>query len=197
MLLQQIEGAIRGGIDLVQIRERDLDARPLAELVREALRLADGTRTRLVVNDRIDVALATGADGVHLREASPSATVVKAQWPSLMVGRSVHSCDAMRRDSGVDYWIAGTVFPTTSKSSADSLGVDGLKTIVEAAAGIPVLAIGGITETTLPLVARAGASGAAAIGAFIPDTASVDVVESVEETVKTLRFAFDTASSVP
>ena len=197
LLAQQLEGAIRGGIDIVQIRERDLDARPLVQLVRDALRLADGTATRVIVNERIDVALAADAHGVHLREASMSARLVKDHWPSLMVGRSAHSRDAMRRETGVDYWIAGTVYPTASKPSAECLGVDGLREIVGASGAIPVIAIGGITATTLPHVARAGAAGVAAIGAFLPAEGLGGVVESVEKTVRTLRFAFDSASTVP
>ena len=196
LLVRQIEGAIRGGIDIVQIREHDLDARALARLVREALRLAAGSATRVIVNDRIDVAAATGAHGVHLREMSVSTRPVRDRWPALTIGRSVHSRDVMRREAGVDYWIAGTVFPTIAKPSADHLGLEGLKGVVDEAAGIPVLAIGGITETTLPLILRSGAKGAAAIGAFIPSAAVSDLVAAVEKTVTELRFAFDSASSV-
>jgi thiamine-phosphate diphosphorylase len=196
LLVLQIEGAIRGGIDIVQIREHDLDARALARLVREALRLAAGTTTRVIVNDRIDVALAAEAHGVHLREVSVSTRLVRDRWPSLTIGRSVHSRDVMRREMGVDYWIAGTVFSTVAKPSADHLGLEGLKGVVDEAAGVPVLAIGGITETTLPLILRAGAGGAAAIGALMPPAAVSDLVAAVEKRVTALRFAFDSGSSV-
>jgi thiamine-phosphate diphosphorylase len=197
LLVAQIEGAIRGGIDLVQIREHDLDTRLLSRLVRHALHLAEGTSARVIVNDRVDVAVATGAHGVHLRELSFSGRLIKQRWPSLMIGRSVHSRDAMSRDAGVEYWIAGTVFPTESKPSGESMGAEGLGRLVQAAGSTPVLAIGGITEATLPLIVASGATGVAAIGAFLPPAGAGDLVAAVEKRVETLRFAFDTASAVP
>ena len=103
----------------------------------------------------------------------------------------------MGDDNGVDYWIAGTMFPTASKPGVACLGVEGLERLVNAAAGVPVLAIGGVTAATLGDVVRAGASGVAAIGAFMPPAGASDVAEAVEDKVRTLRFAFDSASTVP
>jgi thiamine-phosphate pyrophosphorylase len=197
LLVAQIEGAVRGGIDLVQIREHDLDTRSLARLAGQALHLAAGTSARVIVNDRVDVAVATGAHGVHLRELGFSSALIRPRWPSLKIGRSVHSCDALSGDAGVDYWIAGTVFPTASKASAEYLGVEGLGRIVRTAGGTPVLAIGGITAATLPRIVGSGVTGVAAIGAFMPPVGAADLVASVAKTVETLRFAFDTASSAP
>lgn len=196
LLLQQIEGAIRGGVDFVQIREHDVDAGALAEIVRRVRRLAAGTATRVMVNDRIDVAVAAGAHGVHLREASVNGDTVKRAWPALTVGRSVHSRDAVMRAHGIDYWIAGPIFPTPSKPLAHGIGADGLNEIVHAASGTPVFAIGGITASELSAIVRGGAQGMAAIGAFLPEPGAVNVAENVEKRVKTLRFAFDTASAV-
>jgi thiamine-phosphate pyrophosphorylase len=197
LVLAQIEGAIAGGIDLVQIREHDLEARALARLTREAVRLASPAAARIVVNDRADVAVAAGADGVHLREAGAAPLDVKRAWPTLLVGRSVHSAESVTSARGVDYWIAGTVFPTSAKPHADPLGVDGLARVVSAAAGTPVVAIGGVAEKHLAAIARTGASGVAAIGAFIPPRDSPDVSAAVEKAVRILRIAFDTASTVP
>lgn len=197
LLLAQLEGAIRGGIDLVQIRERDLDARLLAQLVRSALGLAQGTATRIIVNDRVDVAVAAGAHGVHLRELSVDARGIRDRWPALMIGRSVHSRDAMRQNSHVDYWIVGTVFPTASKPGANSLTVEGLKELVDIAGAVPVLAIGGITETTLLAIAQTGVSGVAAIDTFLPPVDAADIATAVEKRVRSMRFAFDSASTSP
>ena len=180
----------------MQIREPDLDAAALAEIVRRVLAIAAATDTRVVVNDRIDVAVAAGAAGVHLRESSIAAATVRAAWPSLTIGRSVHSRDDVTTDGAVDYWIAGTVFETSAKPSAQQLGADGLAQVVRAAGGRPVLAIGGVTAERLPVVVRSGAAGVAAIGAFLPDRTATDVAQSVEKTVETLRFRFDTASTV-
>jgi len=117
------------------------------------------------VNDRIDVALACGADGVHLRADSVSVAAARTLAPFL-VGRSVHTVAEAIAASGADYLIAGTVFPSVSKPSAAVLGVQGLKAIVDATT-VPVLAIGGMTAERVPDVLRTGAAGIAAVGLFI------------------------------
>ena len=89
----QIEGAVAGGVDLVQIRERDLDGGRSAGLVRDAVRMAAGSATRIVVNDRVDVAVACGAHGVHLRENGVPAAGARRAGARLLIGRSVHSLD--------------------------------------------------------------------------------------------------------
>ena len=122
----------------------------------------------MVVNDRVDVALACGADGVHLRHDSVRADAVRTIAPAgFLVGRSVHSLAEAEGAGPVDYLIAGTVFPTPSKPAASPiLGLDGLADVVQAVA-VPVLAIGGITRERLDEVAAIGAAGAAGIGLFI------------------------------
>jgi thiamine-phosphate diphosphorylase len=196
-LLAQLEGAVAGGVDLVQIRELDLEAGELAALVRDALRIAEGSSTRVIVNDRLDVAVSTGAHGVHLRERSFAAEPIRRRWPQLIMGRSVHSTATATHAGPVDYLIAGTVFASESKPAASAtIGVEGLERIVGAAAGVAVLAIGGVTIERVGLLRRAGAHGLAAIGAFIPDGLTAGVAASVAHTAKTLRFAFDTDSTV-
>jgi thiamine-phosphate diphosphorylase len=196
LLLSQIDGAARGGIDYVQIRERDLDGRALAHLVREALHCVEGTATRVLVNDRIDVAVATGAHGVHLRESSVAGSVVRRVWPAITLGRSVHAVEGAARATDADYLIAGTAFATDSKPGTAHLGIEGLTDIVRAAGGTPVLAIGGVTIARAAAIVKTGAAGLAAIGAFLPDP-SLDVAQEAEKTVKNVRFAFDSASTVP
>ncbi len=167
-LLAQVRHAADAGIDLVQIRERDLDAGALALLVREAVAATRRTPTRIIVNDRLDVALACAADGVHLRgDSMPIAAVRRVAPPKFLIGRSVHTVEDLPLASGADYLIAGTVFPSQSKAEAGSvLGVDGLAAIVRAS-DAPVLAIGGIDADRIPGVAEAGASGIAGIGLFV------------------------------
>jgi thiamine-phosphate pyrophosphorylase len=198
LLLQQIEGAIAGGIDLVQIREPDLDARVLASLVRDVVAIARGSSTAVVVNDRVDIACAAQAAGVHLRESSLPAADARALLPGGLVGRSVHSAAATVAAGPVDYLIAGTVFATESKGTSSRLiGVRGLAEIVKLAGSVPVFAIGGITATRLDEVVRAGATGVAAIGAFIPAAGEDRLQTAVQKCVSKLRFAFDSASAVP
>jgi len=180
-VVEQGEEAVHAGIDIIQVRERDLDGGPLASLVHELVRLTRGTSTRVVVNDRLDVAVACGADGVHLRADSiPPASARSMAPPGFLISRSVHNADeAIAVAPGVDYLVAGTVFPTPSKAGlTEWLGVEGLGRIC-AAVSVPVLAIGGITPGLLRAVATSGASGVAAIGLFA--RASRPLVEVVRD----------------
>jgi thiamine-phosphate diphosphorylase len=166
-VLDQCREAVDAGIDMIQVRERGLDDGPLASIVTELVRLTRGTSTRVVVNDRLDVALACRADGVHLRGDSIPPEAARSIAPEgFLIGRSVHQEHEARAIVGVDYLIAGTVFPTSSKPGlTEWLGVDGLARICRSVS-VPVLAIGGVTADRLPDVAAAGAAGIAAIGLF-------------------------------
>jgi thiamine-phosphate pyrophosphorylase len=167
-LIDQAKWAIKSNVDLIQVRERDLEAADLARLVSDLVGVSRGSGTRVVVNDRVDVALACGADGVHLRHDSVRAQAVRTIAPDgFLVGRSVHGPAEAEGAGPVDYLIAGTVFPTPSKpAETGTLGLDGLAEVVRAVA-IPVLAIGGITRDRLDEVATTGAAGVAGIGLFI------------------------------
>ena len=172
-LLRQIEYAIEAGIDVVQIRERDLDARELSRLVRDAVAGAAGTPTRIVVNDRADVAIACGAAGVHLRSDSMPASVVRSIAPEgFLIGRSVHSiAEAREACAAADYLLAGTVWATPSKppGAVPLLGTDGLAAVA-AAVDVPVVAIGGVSVARVRELREAGAAGLAGIGLFLDAT---------------------------
>lgn len=185
--IEQAAEAVDAGVDLIQIRERDLDTSSLASLVLRVIEVTRGSPTRVVVNDRVDVALACGAHGVHLRADSFSASRVRTIVPpGFAIGRSVHGRDealAVARD--VDYFIAGTIFPTASKPGrVDLLGPDGLASIASAV-GLPVLAIGGMTLERAADVAAAGAAGIAAVGLF------ADVDRPIKDVVRALRARFN------
>ena len=167
-LVEQARRAAAAGIDLIQVRERDLDSAALAALVAEVVAVTRGSPTRVVVNDRIDVALAAGAAGVHLRGDSVPVAVARKLLPApRLVGRSVHRAAETSAAAGADYLIAGTVFSSPSKSGpVELIGIDGLRAIVRATT-VPVLAIGGITPDRIAAVLEAGAAGIAAIGLFI------------------------------
>lgn len=167
-LLRRVAAAARGGVHLIQLRERDLDGGPLFALVRRCLEAVRGTPARVIVNDRLDVALAAGAHGVHLRADSvPVGRARVMTPPGFLVGQSVHSMAAARRavEEGADYLILGNVFPTGSKPGRPGAGVE-LLAAVAGAVPRPVLAIGGITVETVRGLARTGAAGFAAIGLF-------------------------------
>ncbi|MGB6200444.1 MAG: thiamine phosphate synthase [Candidatus Acidiferrales bacterium] len=172
LLSAVIERAIAAGVDWTQVREKDLDARPLENLVRTAVKINAG-RARIFVNDRLDIALASDTDGVHLGENSLPAAGVAA-WragagrPNFTIGVSCHSPEAVRaaEDAGADYIFFGPIFATPSKASfGPAQGVERLRAACRGAR-IPVLAIGGITESNAVECLAAGAAGIAAIRMF-------------------------------
>jgi thiamine-phosphate diphosphorylase len=161
--------AARAGVHLIQVRERDLDGAALTTLVRRCVEAVRGTRARVLVNDRVDVALAAGAHGVHLRADSMPASRVRALCPpGFVVGRSVHTRDeavAVAAGGGLDYLLFGTVFATASKPGRPPAGLRALSDVA-LAVSLPVLAVGGITPDKVHEVVGAGAAGFAAIGMF-------------------------------
>ncbi len=148
-LIEASRQAAAAGVDMIQIREPDLDDRQLAGLTAEIVAATAGTPCRVVVNARTDIALLEGAHGVHLRGTSPSAARVRTIVPpGFLVGRSVHSVDEaeeVERAGGCDYLIFGTVFPSVTKGIDHAVaGVDMLAAVC-ARVRLPVLAIGGVT----------------------------------------------------
>jgi thiamine-phosphate pyrophosphorylase len=179
-LAENVARAVAAGIDWIQIREKDLSARELLELARAAVKVAASSQnaTRIILNDRLDVALAAGAGGVHLGEASMPVAAVNA-WRrdaairdsslrGFLIGASCHSMEAVRAAEvdGADYVIFGPVFSTPSKEKFGA--PQGIKLLAEASktVRIPVLAIGGITEANAQECFSAGAAGVAAIRMF-------------------------------
>jgi thiamine-phosphate pyrophosphorylase len=172
-LLETIRSAAAAGVDWIQIREKDLEARPLAALVRLAMDGIRGTSSKILVNDRLDVAIATGAAGVHLGEMSlPVETV--AEWrrsagrTEFQIGVSCHSIEAAHaaERGGADYIFFGPVFSTPSKAAfGPPQGIERLREVC-AAVQIPVLAIGGVNLENAASCMEAGAAGIAAIRLF-------------------------------
>ena len=159
-----LRGLGEAGIDAVQIREKDLDDRALFGLTRLA-RAGLPPRTRLLVNGRLDVALAAGADGVHLPADGVPVAALRARFgPDVLIGRSTHRVEEIERarDEGADYVTFGPVYGTPGKGSPVGLA----ELSRAAAAGLPVYALGGVTLERLGEVAAAGASGIAAIRMF-------------------------------
>ena len=190
--LEEVVGAaVDGGVGLVQLREKDL---PAAQLYALAERLRDITTDRALffVNDRFDVALAAGADGVHLPENGlPVAAARTVANSRLLIGRSVHTVEgAVQAESdGADLLIAGTVFATTSHAEALPRGPGFLKHLGDRV-GIPFLAIGGVTAENIESVISHGASGAAVVTAI---TESEDPERASRHLVDAMRLAWDSA----
>jgi len=166
--LPVIEQAIAASVDLIQIREKDMATRPLVALVEAGVTRARGTTTRILVNDRLDVALAAKADGVHLPAKGLPVAEVRRRYPELLLGASCHNLDELRgaEEGGADFALFGPVFqPLSKESAATPLGVENLAEAARAVR-IPVLALGGVTLENAADCLRAGASGLAAITLF-------------------------------
>ena len=182
------------GVDLLQIREPDLSAGELIGLIRDVRSRLSGA-SRIVVNERVDVALAAEADGVHLKSDSMATVLVRRQVPAgFLVGRSVHTVDEARTAAaeGADYVVFGTVFPSGSKPRGHrTAGLEALAAVT-AAVEIPVLAIGGISLNTVAAAAEAGAAGVAAIGLFFDAAGPMDDLRGrISQTLTGLRHVFD------
>ena len=165
-VLRQVRQAAARGIQLVQIRERDLEGRALYELSRDAVVAVKGSTTRVIVNDRLDVALAASAHGVQLRGCSFSAGRARTMVPpGFLIGQSVHTIDEAASAGGADFLIYGTVFETGSKPGVAPAGLQRLSEVVKATT-VPVLAVGGVSPGHVSQVLGAGAAGFAAISMF-------------------------------
>jgi thiamine-phosphate pyrophosphorylase len=194
-VIDRVAVAAAAGVHLIQIRERALDGAELVRLVEACVRAVRATPARILVNDRLDVALAARAHGVHLRGQSMPASRVRAIAPAgFLVGRSVHSAEeaaAVARQSGVDYLLFGTVFPSRSKPGRDAAGLAALAATA-AAAAIPVLAVGGVTLANVGQLNAAGAAGFAAIGLFVQPP-----LDRLQVVVTQAALAFETPVGVP
>ena len=195
-ILETIRKAIAAGVDWVQIREKDMAAAELLGLVQEALSGGGGGRLqgaqkKIMVNDRLDVAIAASASGVHLgRESAPVREVVQWCRPGnapreFMVGVSCHSVTEARdaESAGASYVIFGPIFDTPSKRAfGEPVGIAQLA-LACAALKIPVLAIGGIDVRNARECLRAGAAGIAAIRMF-QDSRNADELKSRIESLR-------------
>lgn len=152
-----------GGVNVVQVREKDLGADALAALARRLREVTEG-RALLIINRSLGAACESGADGVHLPEHVP----MPEERAGLIVGRSVHTVEAAERAEreGVEYVVAGPIYKTRSHPRATPAGLDLVRNITEVVS-VPVIAIGGIDYQRVPDVMRAGASGVAVISAIL------------------------------
>ncbi len=171
---------VEHGVSIIQIREKQLSGRHYFDLARAAVEISRNSDTKLLVNDRADIAAAAGADGVQLRSNSIPSSVVRSAFPDLLIGCSVHSADeaeAASRES--DFVVFGTVFETPGKG--EPAGLAGLTTVCCRLSGFPVIAVGGITADKVADALSAGAAGVAAIRAMNDPAELAAIMERIRK----------------
>lgn len=163
-ILRLVRAAVEAEVSLFQIREKSLPARELYELTSRAAEITRGSKTRLLVNDRADIARAAGVDGVHLTARSLPADVVRGIFgPEFLIGVSTHTLEEAQaaREGGADFVVFGPIFEKDGFGVPQ--GLDKLREVTSELGDFPVLAIGGISLENVAACFEAGASGIAAI----------------------------------
>lgn len=187
-ILLQIKAAAAAEIDLIQIREKRLGTRVLFELAERAVEITRESSTRILINDRADIAAGAGADGVHLTTQSLGVAVIRKSFDQkFLIGASAHSWEEAHRayEQGADFIVLGPIFPTPSKEQfGPPLGLEKLSGVCDKLVGFPVLALGGVSESTAQQCFEAGASGVAGIRLFSEPAALESVAAAIRKCAK-------------
>jgi thiamine-phosphate pyrophosphorylase len=185
-LLEVVGWALRGGVRAVQLREKDLATRDLYDLAGRVLAMTRAAGAVLLINDRVDVAMAVSADGVHLtRRSLPPKETRDLLGPEKLIGISCHSLAEIREaeDGGVDFVVLGPIFETPSKAPFGLPLTTAALQQARAVTSLPILAIGGINPLRVPEVMAAGANGVAVISAVMaapdPGEATAELLAAV------------------
>ena len=181
-LIDEITGAreaLEGGATAIQLRIKNTSTREMIEVGKKIRKLCDDFGALFFVNDRLDVALATNADGVHVGKEDMPVYIVREIAPNLIVGASARNPQEAKdaEKQGAHYIGAGSVFPTVSKDDAIVIGLETLRLIVESVS-IPVVAIGGINHSNVMEVMKTGVDGVAVISAIM---GAKDIREATRE----------------
>lgn len=167
-LYEQIEQALQGGVTCVQLREKNMDEQTFIKEAMEIRELCHAYHVPLIINDRVEVALKAGADGIHVGQDDLSVEQVrKLVGNDMIIGVSAHNPDeAMEAvKGGADYLGTGAVFGSTTKNNVTTLSYDTLKAIT-ACVDVPIVAIGGINETNIEKLKGSGVDGVAVVSAI-------------------------------
>lgn len=181
-LIATVRSAVEAGVELVQLRERRLSAKNLYELALDIATVTQDSETRLLINDRADVAAAAGADGVHLTSRSLRPEVVRSILGSdMLIGVSAHSVSEVEAAvfGGADFAVLGPVFATPDKSHP--IGIEKLRDICTNAGSFPVLALGGVDSSNYKTVIEAGAAGFAAIRSLNDPGSMLEILSGLDK----------------
>ncbi|MDK2854182.1 MAG: thiamine-phosphate pyrophosphorylase [Thermococcaceae archaeon] len=166
--VESVKEALEGGATSIQLRIKNAPTREMIEIGKEIRELTKEYGALYFVDDRLDVALATNADGVQLGPEDMPISLARDIAPNLIIGASVYSLEEalIAEKEGADYLGAGSVFPTSTKKDVKIIGIEGLRRIVESVK-IPVVAIGGINHENVKEVLKTGVDGIAVISAIM------------------------------
>lgn len=186
---EQVAALIEGGATLIQLREKNLSGREFFEDAKRACDIARAAGAKLLINDRVDLVMALGADGVHLGQQDlPPAEARKLLGENAIVGFSTHNIQQLSAalEMPLDYVAIGPIFATSTKTNPDPVvGLNGIRAVREIAGDRAIVAIGGITEKNLADVFEAGADSAAMIGAVLGNGSHIaDAMRSFSSPVK-------------
>lgn len=178
-LSQVITSVVEGGADAIILREKDLLPADLYKIASKAMGICRSSKTKLIVNSSVEVALAVDADGVHLGFGSLPVDAVRRLLPRKIIGVSVHSLEEAEtaQSLGADYILAGHVFPTNSKAGQPGRGLDFIKQL-NLKLQIPLIGIGGINNINAADVINAGAAGIAVMSAVME---SIDIPDTIRQ----------------
>jgi thiamine-phosphate pyrophosphorylase len=187
-IVQAVEEAIAGGVTMVQLREKDASSREFYEIALEVQAVTRRRHVPLIINDRLDIALAVGAEGIHLGQSDlPLSAARRLGGKKLIIGVSASTVEEAQEAErgGADYLGVGAVYPTGSKADAgDAIGLDRLREVC-ASVRIPAVGIGGVNPENAGAVMKAGAAGIAVISAILSQP-------NIREAARKLRAAVET-----
>lgn len=184
-LVQCVEQAIQGGVTLVQLREKSVSTREFLDLAYRIKEITTRYHIPLIINDRLDIALAIDADGLHIGQDDLPLTKAKELFPDKLIGVSASTLEEalLAQQQGADYVGVGAVFNTQTKADADEVSLDQLKLIKESIT-IPVVAIGGINENNVHQVMAQGIDGVAVVSAILAKENILETAKHLKELLK-------------
>ncbi len=183
-LYEQVEAALKGGVTCVQLREKELDEVAFLQEAKDICALCRRYNVPFIINDNVEIAIACGADGIHVGQEDMAAGKVRRRvGDSMILGISVHTVEEARQavQDGADYLGLGAVFPTSTKMDVEQMSSETLQTICNAV-DVPIVAIGGINRDNLLKLAGSGVDGVALVSAIF----SAEDIESICRKLRTL-----------